>query len=298
MTWETCQDLECVHGCNTHGDEAFCECNKGFTLDIDGRSCNADIGAELRQVDCGQGFRENDIGDCIDIDECLNKNVCNINENCENNHGSFSCKLKTCEDGYKLNSRSGLCEDIDECLTETCERNFKCYNTPGSYSCECYYGLRKHPVKSHICDDIDECKEYPEICDQKCFNTWASYRCSCNYGFKLSSDNRTCLDINECERNIKDLCPGTCLNTVGSFKCGCSNGMKLIGNRDCIGKFNLLSAIGNNLLTFLLFYYVDINECKDWKNACQGKNDYCLNIIGSFKCIDRQCDQGYRYDKR
>ena len=34
----------------------------------------------------------------------------------------------------------------------------------------------------------------------------------------------------------------------------------------------------------------DIDECAAAKNACPLKNTYCLNTVGSFKCL---CSPGY-----
>lgn len=172
-----------------------------------------------------------------DINECETSDHCLINERCENTKGSFKCFPKTCSTGYKLDPESGDCEDIDECGNpETCDRRLKCINIPGSYTCECDYGYRKHPKHKLHCQDIDECLEQPGICHHKCINTYGSFRCSCEHGYRLNSDNQTCTDIDECEKNGKNLCLGTCKNTIGSFKCGCPEGFQLLGSRDCIGR--------------------------------------------------------------
>lgn len=164
------------------------------------------------------------------------ENLCSFADKCVNTEGSYTCKPKTCNSGYKLDLNSGLCEDVNECLSKPCGHNSECINTHGSYRCECGYGFRKDPNHQRSCRDIDECLDHPGICDHKCHNTWGSYRCSCSRGYKQNHDNRTCSDINECEKSESLMCQGTCKNTAGSFRCGCSEGFTLENGRYCNGE--------------------------------------------------------------
>ena len=61
---------------------------------------------------------------CIDIDECLNRNQCPENAVCQNTQGSFNCK---CFDGFE----GDLCTDINECSINraACDINADCSNT-------------------------------------------------------------------------------------------------------------------------------------------------------------------------
>ncbi|CAI8053536.1 Hemicentin-2, partial [Geodia barretti] len=75
-------------------------------------------------------------------DECTNgPNDCDVNFECVNTPGSFTCE---CPTGYEINE--GNCEDINECISgdHNCDEdaNFMCSNTPGSFECLCLPGYK------------------------------------------------------------------------------------------------------------------------------------------------------------
>lgn len=100
-----------------------------------------------------------------------------------------------CEIGLRLNSRSGRCEDIDECSTgmASCFHGATCVNTIGSFKCSCGQGYKE---VNGVCEDIDECVRNGQknrfVCgiDSECQNSPGSYRCICKQGFKHSG--RSC----------------------------------------------------------------------------------------------------------
>ena len=191
-----------------------------------------------------------------------------------------------CEIGLRLNSRSGRCEDIDECSTgmASCFHGATCVNTIGSYKCSCGPGYK--PVNG-ICEDINECMRNGQknrfVCgiDSECQNSPGSYRCICKQGFKhvgrSCAGNTFChstikpyktehADVNECEE-IPNICGHECTNLWGSYRCHCREGYQLSPDtRTCS----------------------DIDECND-PNRCIGT---CINEPGSYKC---NCPPGYRY---
>ncbi|XP_036364063.1 fibrillin-1 isoform X2 [Octopus sinensis] len=269
-TWSrhsaTCKDINectkdngrCAHQCiNTEGSY-LCECNQGYTLEIDGHSCS-------------------------DIDQCQENNG-NCEQNCHNMNGSYVC---SCDAGFSLHPDNRSCSDINEChQNNQCEH--LCFNTMGSYRCVCNSGftldMDKHscvgycdmfelpentfvknsgcPLNQKIkigskcqvqchkgyrlsgsstykclkngfwsknnvtCIDIDECEKKNGKCDHKCVNTLGSYFCKCNDGYSLHPKGHSCIDINECEKKNAS-CQHTCVNSKGSYFCKCKAGFTL-----------------------------------------------------------------------
>ena len=49
--------------------------------------------------------------------------------------------------------------DVNECETSPCERNQVCFNTAGSYKCECDYGYEFDPDSALIRpNEYEKCK--------------------------------------------------------------------------------------------------------------------------------------------
>ncbi|KAK7105703.1 hypothetical protein V1264_017047 [Littorina saxatilis] len=103
------------------------------------------------QEQCGKGFRPNDIGGCIDEDECRHPIIqCGVNSDCFNTAGSFVC---VCRPGYDKNEHH-ICVDKDECQDDYkgdkrnfCSVNEDCLNEVGKYACYCKAGfVRDHEV--------------------------------------------------------------------------------------------------------------------------------------------------------
>ncbi|CAF1367658.1 unnamed protein product [Adineta steineri] len=97
-------------------------------------------------------------------------------------NGSFcqeceNCRPNTCEIGYRRNYRSGLCEDIDECIENANICQYMCENQLGSYRCFCPIGFKIN--NSSQCQDVNECRQFQIDCgqDRTCFNTQGAYEC-------------------------------------------------------------------------------------------------------------------------
>ena len=110
--------------------------------------------------------------------------------------------------------------DINECAERTDECDQQCYNTIGSYSCNCTEpGYRLHSddatcqseyaniivmsitkvtsklqhVTCHVLHpDIDECIDGAHGCAQTCTDTDGNYTCSCDVGYNLANDQHGC----------------------------------------------------------------------------------------------------------
>ncbi|CAM4506399.1 unnamed protein product [Leuciscus chuanchicus] len=103
---------------------------------------------------CEKGFYTHDNIHCNDINECvLYPSVCVEPSQCINSPGTFECR---CPLGYRYNTTSRECVDVDECEQEVCEG--ECVNTAGSFSCHCdgRKGV-KLARDGRVCEEIPQC---------------------------------------------------------------------------------------------------------------------------------------------
>ena len=266
-------------------DEKLCvninECEQSPCQQI----CTDNIGSY--KCSCFAGFQVDpeDDSKCLDIDECSDDslNSCQFNENCVNASPFYDCQ---CDEGFRFteeiakmtetletdtlalnmtkhqfwSSAKQRCENINECeeTPDLCtERNQACYDTVGSYKCDCKEGFRVFYM-TNTCEDINECTETPNICgpEATCQNKIGGYHCTgcyptcdqsyshcvrniescqCNEGWKstglekniFGNENQICEDIDECQLGTYS-CHDTqvCENTQGSYKCVCPPGFK------------------------------------------------------------------------
>eukprot|EP00794_Sanderia_malayensis_P007138 gene7138-7943_t len=206
---QSCQDINecnnanggCMHKCINSHASYHCDCNPGFQLAQDGKSC-------------------------VDLDECDRYAPCGALSTCENTVGSFKCN---CFSGLTNDPNDGTkCIDINECNTNRGGCDHYCTNTFRSYQCSCKPKYHLGPNK-HTCLDDNECLIDNGGCDQHCINFDGGYRCDCSHGFKLSTvDYKTCNDVNECN-SLNGGCEKYCNNTAGSYFCSCDKGFKAVG---------------------------------------------------------------------
>ena len=144
----------------------ICDCATNFTLDATNNVCkrDCDIGymLQLNNLDCvacaGPGAN-------LSFDEC----VCTA-QNSTLNADADTC---VCDDGYQTSQDGELCEDIDECTTDTAGCNTiseVCVNNDGSYSCDCAIEFTLD-TEDNIC------------------------KINCESGFIRHSNNTACVEI-------------------------------------------------------------------------------------------------------
>ncbi|XP_073801130.1 adhesion G protein-coupled receptor E3 [Danio rerio] len=196
--------------------------------------------------------------------------------------------MQDCLAGY--NKQKGKCVEIDECEREllVCGENANCFNTAGSYYCQCHGGFRAEGNKPPFnftqadgiqCKDIDECVGGSNICgpNAECINNEGDFACKCRSGFTANNgmlifvvrQGVQCVDINDCvDGNIDCGSDAICVNTEGGYYCTCESGF--------------ISSSGNR--TFLAG--LDI-QCVDSKIASQ---EGCTNHTSKV-CLESLLEQ-------
>ncbi|XP_052777794.1 uncharacterized protein LOC128215112 [Mya arenaria] len=291
----SCEDIdECKQGictqiCRNYNGGYNCSCHPGYSLLAD-RTCQ----------ECAYGTWGNN---CSEMCRCSGEGT----SECDRVKGCI------CNEGYQGDACS---EDIDECILNPtiCNDARKiCFNTIGSYRCECPVGLR---LTNGICVDIDECSNplYND-CEQTCTNTFGGFTCSCPTGFTQQGRN-SCQDIDECT-NVQGDCAHICANTNGFYQCFCNFGYKLLDDRtNCAEIENPCRQISHLKCQHFCVIdrsteeakcqcragYVlandgescdDIDECSDpTANDCS-KSSVCYNTKGSYQC---KCPEGMKLE--
>ncbi|KAH9489124.1 hypothetical protein Btru_057137 [Bulinus truncatus] len=253
------------------------------------------------------------------VSPCLNGGTCHTLQNppafncsclpgyngltCENKIDL--CRLSPCVNGVctsGINSYTCNCSqtgytgvncsvNIDECSVNPsiCGSNVPCYDTPGSYTCDCNPGFSGKP-----CQNVDECLSQPcqnggtctdginsfkctcppsytgtfcgyDINDDcasspciwpnsKCKDLAVGYQCICQAGYTGNYTN--CMDINECDLHYCQHA-SNCSNTPGGYTCTCQPGYT---DLNCS---------------------TDINECSS--NPCHNASN-CTDHVNGYSC--------------
>lgn len=159
--------------------------------------------------------------------------------------------MQNCSVGQK--KQRGKCVDEDECEQELiCGENANCFNTVGSYYCQCDTGFTPEGTKPTVnftqadgiqCKDFNECMNTSINCgpNAECVNNQGGYACVCRTGYTPNNRKETfivgqevqCVDINECkDKNSNCGSNATCVNTGGGYYCTCEYGfISSSGNR-------------------------------------------------------------------
>ena len=216
-----CIDIdECAKPqCGTHGycvneqPGYKCDCFQGYEFDgttcVDKNECLENMcqnGVCINkegsfQCKCFEGYAQDSYGICIDIDECLEDNICGGMGKCINLDGGFDCD---CQSGYE--NSGGICVDINECKHSKCGKGAHCVNLEGSYECDCKRPDRIYDSVHKKCKKIN-CPQGTCSKNGKCIMDGSIFKCICKPGFTGEKCEH---DINECKSNP---CQHKCENT-------------------------------------------------------------------------------------
>uniref|UniRef100_A0A8C4SQ62 EGF-like and EMI domain containing 1 n=1 Tax=Erpetoichthys calabaricus TaxID=27687 RepID=A0A8C4SQ62_ERPCA len=192
----------CQQACINTAESFHCECDVGYRLHTDGRTC---IIKDL----CSDRN-----GGCAHI--CKNEEA-----------GTVSCE---CRHGYRLSADRRNCEDIDECRLGTAMCAHRCVNMLGSFRCTCNPGFELgadgkqcYRIEMEI---VNSCEKDNGGCSHRCEHSTAGPLCSCNQGFHIGVDSKTCVDTDECETG-EACCSQFCKNYPGGYECSCKAGFIL-----------------------------------------------------------------------
>ncbi|NXW89006.1 MATN4 protein, partial [Alopecoenas beccarii] len=161
---DMCMEREhgCQHSCISTPGSFYCECNPGYRLNMDGKTCSP-------------------------IDACADgRHGCQ--HHCVSAHGSYSCR---CRAGYYLNQDKRSCTMIDYCSFGNHSCQHECVSIPSGHYCRCRSGFTLQP-DGRSCRATDLCNGVDHGCEFKCVSTEGSYHCMCPEGQQLQADGKAC----------------------------------------------------------------------------------------------------------
>ena len=95
----------CQHTCVNTPGSYMCQCNTGYRLNGDGRTCAGIIGINAQKIALNCSIF------ILEIDECSDGSH-NCEHNCRNTTGSFVC---SCFTGYSLTANGFSCMSMYDC---------------------------------------------------------------------------------------------------------------------------------------------------------------------------------------
>ncbi|XP_061147030.1 matrilin-4 isoform X4 [Syngnathus typhle] len=163
---------DCEQICVSSPGAFTCDCEQGFTLEQDNKTCNM-----LDFCSFANGTCEHE---CVSV---LN---------------GFRCR---CKDGYRLMDDGAACQAIDLCDEAKDDCAQICVSSPGAFTCDCEPGFTLN-ADNRTCAQLDMCDLPDHGCEHRCVTTPGSYYCLCPDGQLLQEDGKSC---GTCKSAIMDL---------------------------------------------------------------------------------------------
>ncbi|XP_041866714.1 EGF-containing fibulin-like extracellular matrix protein 1 isoform X3 [Melanotaenia boesemani] len=227
----------------------------------------------------------------------------------------------TCTEGYKYDTATGQCTDIDECetLEDACKGGMRCYNHYGGYIClpksAIIYVTKDTGEQVPLADPVRQAPvqpsqpQIPSVFPGMPSSSQAHRTIHCAPGFTADEQN-ICRDVNECD--VQSPCQHHCYNLIGSFLCQCDQGFELAADLvscedidECslssyMCQFQCVNTPGSYSCECPQGYQLqgsrlcqDINECETGSHSCQ-EDEMCWNYYGGFRCYPRNpCEPPY-----
>ncbi|XP_038117535.1 multiple epidermal growth factor-like domains protein 6 isoform X3 [Culex quinquefasciatus] len=148
----------CQHTCSLKNALPVCSCREGYVLNktnmatcVDHDECQSPNDNNCQQkcvntegsyrCECFPGFERNELGQCLDVNECLESNGgCSKNARCINLAGSFRCM---CPPGFKIGKDRRTCFEIkDRCMMLKAPKNGEMRCSRSRHKAQLFYRTR------------------------------------------------------------------------------------------------------------------------------------------------------------
>jgi len=295
-----CPTFECDQFCSMESDgQAVCSCGDGFTLKVDGKTCQSNnvTGNECDDLNCSDICAINTNGlaycachdgreliddlNCQDIEDPCSTAGCN--QLCETENGVAVCG---CKIGFTLADDGQNCEEVE---SNPCENNICsdicAVNDNGEAYCVCFEN--REPIDANTCQDIvDLCSSAG--CDHLCNSE--NGVCGCEIGFTLAADEKTCIEAGSdpCQNNdCSDICA---VDANGQAYCACEQGRYLNDTVTCTDEVDACVNAGCDHICRPLVSMPNVYECGCRAGfTLQADGMTCLEISTGNPCENTQC---------
>ncbi|XP_068719986.1 von Willebrand factor D and EGF domain-containing protein-like [Montipora capricornis] len=181
---DECQSSPCAHGtCYDKVNGFTCSCEAGFSgmrcdMNVDeclSSPCVNGICSDLVNnytCSCNVGYTGRD---CDVVMTTCTEDSCFSNVTCFKSGQTIACG--PCPLGFTGDGKN--CQDIDDCVNQTCNNGASCVDGINTYSCNCAAGF----TGAHCETDIDECANHTCSNGASCMDGVNSYSCNCIAGF-------------------------------------------------------------------------------------------------------------------